>query len=401
MTLVGASGDWTARTRTRAYPAIREVYRLVGAPDRVTAAVFDFPHNYNQTSRNAVYAFLAPWLLGRAAPAETAEGEQVPETPEDLRIFTDEHPAPTGARTPERLEIDLVAARRRQLDGLAPRDDSARWAAARDLLGASLRVRVGLVNPPPAELTGREVRRVRRDGLTIVHQRIGRATTGEQIPVVVLEPDRPSGRLTVIQADRGKAGLVTPRGRPTPLVRALLARGQTVVGFDPLLVGESFDPEAPAARRPETVHFETYNPSLAADRIGDLATVVAWARGRPGVLTVNLVGVGRSAALALLARPALEGVGRTAVDLDGFDHGDGSNAIEPGLDLPGVLQFGGLEAAAALAAPAPLRIARAAADFDASWPAAAYALADAAAQFRLDADTPEPTDIAAWLDTGE
>ena len=54
--LVGATGDWTAKTMTRAFPAIRGVYSLVGSIDRVSAQVFDFPHNYNQTTRNAVYA---------------------------------------------------------------------------------------------------------------------------------------------------------------------------------------------------------------------------------------------------------------------------------------------------------------------------------------------------------
>ena len=62
--LVGATGDWTARTMTRAYPTLVNIYSLLGAADRVSADVFDFPHNYNQTSRNAVYPFLAKWLLG-------------------------------------------------------------------------------------------------------------------------------------------------------------------------------------------------------------------------------------------------------------------------------------------------------------------------------------------------
>src|SRR6185437_13972382 len=62
--LVGATGDWTAKTMSQAYPTIRAIYALVGTPDRVSADVFDFRHNYNQTSRNAVYAFMGKWLLG-------------------------------------------------------------------------------------------------------------------------------------------------------------------------------------------------------------------------------------------------------------------------------------------------------------------------------------------------
>ena len=102
--LVGASGDWTAKTMTRAFPAIRGVYSLVGSIDRVSAQVFDFPHNYNQTSRNAVYAAMGHFLLGIDDPASTKEGSQQPEKPEDLVTFNAQHPAPADRKTPEQLE---------------------------------------------------------------------------------------------------------------------------------------------------------------------------------------------------------------------------------------------------------------------------------------------------------
>ena len=95
MFLVGATGDWTKMTMERAYPAIRGVYSLVGSTDRVGAQVFDFPHNYNQTSRNAVYAAMGRWLLGIDDPDQTREGKQQPEKPEDLFTFDTGHPAPS------------------------------------------------------------------------------------------------------------------------------------------------------------------------------------------------------------------------------------------------------------------------------------------------------------------
>ena len=134
--------------------------RLLGSPDRVSADVFDFPHNYNQTSRNAVYAFLAPWLLGIDDPESTREGEQTPEKPEDLLTFTAEHPAPADLKTPAQLEDDLVRTDGDgQLERSGPRRSPAAWEAARAELLASLKVRVGLVNPTPAEIAQAEVRR--------------------------------------------------------------------------------------------------------------------------------------------------------------------------------------------------------------------------------------------------
>ncbi len=118
--LVGATGDWTEMTMTRAFPAIRGVYSLVGTMDRVSAEVFDFPHNYNQTTRNAVYAKMSHWLLGINDPASTKEGKQQPEKPEDLFTFNNEHPAPKDRKTPEQLESYLIATLGHQIDDLAP-----------------------------------------------------------------------------------------------------------------------------------------------------------------------------------------------------------------------------------------------------------------------------------------
>ncbi|MFO0891071.1 MAG: CocE/NonD family hydrolase [Isosphaeraceae bacterium] len=412
MMLVGATGDWTAKTMTNAFPAIRGVYSLIGSTDRVEAAVFDFPHNYNQTSRNAVYAFMGRWLLGIEDSASTREGEQKPEKPEELWTFGKDHPAPNDRKTPEQLESDLIDRLRvqvgllspqgtRMLSGMATSEKSANWQPARKFLSVSHANRVGLVNPPPEELVAREVRRLAREGVTIVHSQLGRRQRGEAIPVVRLIPTRDSGRLTVLALPSGKAGLTTPDGRPSALAAALLARGQSVVGFDPLFVGESSDPLKPVAHRPETVHFETYNPSLAADQIQDLATVLAWARSQADVREVCLVGVGVSGVQVLLALPRLEGLARTAVDAQGVWPNDNpSAAIPPALDLPGLFQFGGPEMAIALAAPSPLWIARAP-EQRTSWAADAYGLAGVPQALKVTAEAPSPEALARWIDRGE
>ena len=111
---------------SRAYPAIRGVYSLVGSTDRVAAQVFDFPHNYNQTTRNAVYAFMSRWLLGIDDADRPGRAEQKPEKPEDLFTFNAEHPAPPDRKTPEQLEAYLIATLGRMLDDLAPAAASPR-----------------------------------------------------------------------------------------------------------------------------------------------------------------------------------------------------------------------------------------------------------------------------------
>lgn len=401
MMLVGATGDWSSNTTTKVHSAIRGVYERVGEPEHVEAAIFDFPHNYNQTSRNAVYAFLSRRLLNIDDASGTREGDQAPEKPEDLRVFDAEHPSPSGTKTPEALEADLVALRERQLAKLAPGEDATAWEAARKILATAHRVRVGVEPPSPKTIVGRLAGRASREGIGIAHWTLSREGGGEGVPVVRLTPEKPSGRVAIVSHDRGKAGLFEARGEPSPIARALLDRGVGVVGFDPLLVGEAFDPSSPADRRPRTAHFLAYNPALAADRMRDLALVLAWTRSQADVRQVSLVGLGAAGPLALLARPSLDGVARAYVDLEGFDYGDGSDPVSEGLKLPGVFQFGGLEGAAALAAPEPLWVGRPGRTFERSWPEKAFALADCATALRVCEDAPSAESVARWIDTGD
>ena len=245
------------------------------------------------------------------------------------------------------------------------------------------------------------MRRISRDGFTIIHSVVGRRLAGDAIPVVRLVPAHPSGRLTIIAHSRGKAALATATGEPVALVKALLSLGESVVGFDPLFIGESLDPRHPAARRPETVHFETYNPVVAADQMQDLATVVAWASSQPDVGEVNLVGQDRAGPQVLLARPVLHGLARTAVELGDLPDPQAIGPYPPQFDLPGIYQFGGFNTAAALVAPAPLWIHGARARYDGSSTKAAYALADASHVLRLDSREPNADQIAEWLDHGD
>jgi hypothetical protein len=401
LVLVGATGDWTSNTMTRSYPAIRGVYTLIGSTDRIKAQIFDFPHNYNETSRNAVYADMGRWLLGIDNPEKTKEGKQQPEKPEDLLTFDSSHPAPSERRTPAQLEEYLLASLGRTLDDLAPSAGPLHWEAARRSLFTSLKIRVGLTNPAPEQIADHEVRRVSLEDKTVIHSTIGRRVTGEAIPVVQLIPAHTSGRLTIIAGPGGKTAVANGSGQPDALTTALLARGHIVIGFDPLFVGESLDPRHPAAGRPKTDHFETYNPVTAADQMQDLATVLAWSKALPDVREVNLVAKGLSGVQLLLARPALTGLSRTVLDVEEAPDPQEAGALPAAIDLPGMFQFGGPKAAAALTAPAPLWLCRGARNFDLSWAKAAYAQSDAGSMLRTEPAAPDSDQVAAWIDQGQ
>ena len=61
----------TGRTTSKPgdIPRFRQIYGLFGATPQVLAKKFDYPHNYNQVSREFMYAWLNRHLkLGAAEP---------------------------------------------------------------------------------------------------------------------------------------------------------------------------------------------------------------------------------------------------------------------------------------------------------------------------------------------
>ncbi len=207
LVLVGATGDWTRRTMDRVFPAIRGVYSLIGSRDRVSAQIFDFPHNYNQTSRNAVYAAMSHWLFRIDDPAVTREGKQNLEKPEDLWTFGPITPHRQTGRPPEQLEDYLIATLEHMLDDLAPSSNPARWEASRRLLETSLKIRTGIETPAYDSIVENEVRSISRDDYTIEHLTVGRKSRGDAIPVVKIVPRHFKNRLTILAHPRGKAAL--------------------------------------------------------------------------------------------------------------------------------------------------------------------------------------------------
>ncbi|MBP1635448.1 MAG: hypothetical protein H6Q10_2022 [Acidobacteria bacterium] len=112
--LVSATGDWTRETLEREYPAVRAVYALMGAEDRVKAVRFDAEHNYNQDSREAMYGWMSRWLKGEASDAPQKEADFTPDRLPDLLVFH-LRALPAGAVTQEALTEGWIDSARRQL----------------------------------------------------------------------------------------------------------------------------------------------------------------------------------------------------------------------------------------------------------------------------------------------
>ncbi len=114
MLMIAATGDWTKETMEVEYPAVKAIYRLVGAEDRVQAVRIDAEHNYNKASREAMYAWMARWLKGAPADVRIAERGFSVEPLQELLVFY-QRPRPQGALTAAQLTEQWIAAAKRQM----------------------------------------------------------------------------------------------------------------------------------------------------------------------------------------------------------------------------------------------------------------------------------------------
>src|SRR5260221_4340361 len=117
--LIAATGDWTRATLTVEGPAIQHIYEIFDAADAFHFVRFDYNHNYNRTSREAVYSWLGHRFLPKLDDAVLKEQPYQKEPDADLRLFLDGK-LPPDAITRNQLIDYLKKSHQKQLSALLP-----------------------------------------------------------------------------------------------------------------------------------------------------------------------------------------------------------------------------------------------------------------------------------------
>jgi dienelactone hydrolase len=244
--LISATGDWTKRVPQEEYPAIKRIYDLYSAGDKLTQHQVDAPHNYNQQTREHVYRFLDQQAFGR-----TDDGK--------------ERSAPV-----ERLG-DMLALMGRTLpahavnyDGLFAdwrRVATAQAEATQDLGVLRARLASAVALPSMAAVT--------RDAAGIISRGEGDHvpslwTPGKGRPLVVIHPD-------------GAAA-----GAALPEVSAAKKARRPVLVLQVFQTGSS-----KADRKRSHNHWLTFNVSDDQARVHDIAAALAWLPADADVLAVG------------------------------------------------------------------------------------------------------------------
>ena len=341
--MVAATGDWTKNNPTEEWPAVRRVYDLYDAGDRTAVKQFNYQHNYNVESREAMYAWFGRWLLN---DSDKSHFKEKPFTADvvAMHVWNDKNPLPADALGESALTESLIKRSQDQLTELWPTRPSG-LEKFRDLMLPAL-----------------------ESSLSTRWHSGGHASTGVAGPIALVVAEEP---------DEGEADRV---------VRAVRATGS---GAEIMVVKPTVEkPDAQWAN-----FYSCYNQTPAgaqAQRILDkISTLMSQNHKR-----VDLVGVGRAGRVCLLARALAPNVGNVVADVSQIDSRSDAEWLTD-LYAPGIRRAGDLQTASMLVAPARLYLHNTGGKFTAEPIVAGFEAVGA--ELRADHLKSDPDAIAAFL----
>jgi hypothetical protein len=350
--LVAASGDWTKDTLTVEGPSIAHIYDLLHARDKFHYVRFDFGHNYNQTSREAVYGWFGQWLRKRPDATPLPEAPYQKEPDSELRVFPDGK-LPPDALTQEKFVESLKQMHREAWRTVVPHDKESLAHFNKWMLPAWRRT---LQLEWPVNVSGTDLTRRAHDASI------------------------PPGSTIVILA-RGAGN--------DPQAESLISKLEIL-----RISGISVDAVTNPAADPFKNFFTTYNRTVLQETARNLVNACATARAVYKPRRIVLCGLGRLGLSTLMAAPAADAV---IADCAGLDTSDDNAFLEPDIFCPGIRTIGGFEGPAMLAAPHNLLLHNTGTNFSEANLRAAYQAAGAVAKFQTTRTVLTPEAIGRWV----
>jgi dienelactone hydrolase len=393
---MSGANDWTIDIETKGLPELKALYKLYNAEDRVMAKCLpQFGHNYNQVSREVMYNWFNKHLqLGQPEPV--VEKPFVPVPPQELSVYDEAHPRPADAAGAEELRKYLSAASDRQRKAVAPKD-AEHLIAFRRLVATALRVMIHDRLPQRDQVGVKQAGDESVEKARIQRLVLGRKDEGEQIPAVLLTPADHDGTVVLWIHPAGKSSLMKGDAL-SPEAQTVLQHKAAILAVDVFLTGEYLPARPAAVDKNYAGYTFGYNRPLLANRVHDILTAIAYARGHKGVKAVHLVGFEKAGPWVVLARALCgDAVGRTAADLARFDFQSVQTTGDE-MMLPGAVKYGGLPAFAALCAPGELYVYNQLDRSDRSgWTRLAYQTAGAGERLHEESGAATPAAVLEWL----
>ncbi|MBI3861559.1 MAG: acetylxylan esterase [Planctomycetia bacterium] len=359
---MSGANDWTIDIQNSGLPELKAIYGLYHKSDLVHAKTLArFGHNYNQVSREMMYAWFNKYLsVGAKEPVEERDFQPVP--PKELSVYDAAHPLPLDALDATGLRAHLTLVANDQLAALLPKNVEA-FQEYRRIIGTAARIMLDAGVPAPDEVNAAGPLHAEQTATGVRMFRITatRRDAGEQIPILALLPQNFGGDVVLWFDGAGKQHLFDAAGNPKAAVQKLLDAARGVISADLFQTGEFLtDPSKPLTAQAVNSGFPGYtfgyNRPLLSNRVRDILTVIGGVRKFANFKTVHLVGTGEAGPWVGLARGlADDRIARCLADLRGFGFSKIQQMSDPML-LPGALKYGGIGWLAALAAPHELAL---------------------------------------------
>lgn len=379
MMMVSATGDWTKNTMTSEYPAVKSIYRLFGAEDKLTAIQIDAAHNYNQASREAVYGWFAHWFLNRAETTPIKErSASIPSIPE-LLVFANRS-RPENELNEARLTQALIEQRKRQFESALPKT-AAELARFKETFGTAYRFSLMAESPKPEALIASAPEVQQSGNITTTKLTLSRLGKNDRVELMSLQPVKPNGKTVLVLAAAEDAK------RRDELMASLAAAGYTAATIN--LLPQSQNSEQAKKYR----YFTTYNRSDASNQIQDILTAVAFLKGKASSL--NMVAIGQAGGLALLAR-GLTKIDAMVADAAGYDSTNDKDFLTR-WPIPGIRLAGDFVTATAIAPVTPLLIHNTGGKFRTEQISELYRRFGRAVDFKTSSTQISNNDLLNWL----
>ena len=308
MLLISTSGDWTVNTPEVEFPAIQKVYAMFGGEDRIANVHLGFPHNYNQQSREAMYAWFSEWLKDDKA--------LVAEQPFRIPSIERQQVAlPKPPISPDSIFV-LFRAKAQEHLGTTPPSSWKQLDTFRAQFGQSLQHIFQDAPLPEAPLHIRNPR-----GLTASTDAI------------------------LITHDQSEAST----HRAEALAQYHLDRQRIVA-----LYALPEDSHAMTARD-SIQYWTTYNVTRHQEHVREIIAALRALNQREDVVRIDLHALGTTGAFSLLARAQSPFVRHTSIDFNGETY-ETDQAFLDLLEIPLIRRAGDLRAAVSMIVPASLNI---------------------------------------------
>lgn len=358
-----AADDWTKELETKGFPDLKNLYAMLGVPDRVEAHFnIQFPHNYNGVSRSQMYAFFNRHFNLGLSEAALAERDFTLSTQEELTVWDGKHPKPSGDKVGESHEVAVVEwfkqdAKQQLAPMLAPKSDG-NVAKQREVLGGAWETLLAAKLPGKGEASFALGTKEDRGRYFVLRGMINGPK--HALDGTFLYPKDWNGTTVVWVTTKGEASLLNANGDLTATAERLLAERFAIACPKLYLLDAIKNPNAydDGKRKLDTFfgyagYHYGYNPSLFAERVSDVLMTIAMIRDHEQYKSQNVVVAGVEGAGAIAAGATLlakSAVGQLYVDTEGFRFSKLTDVWDVNF-IPGAAKYGDVPALLSLCAP--------------------------------------------------